>query len=206
MTLNVVKTVEKKEVVEILGFAYFDTIIKVLGWEKKEFALKFNSYLFTGKVDSANLKALFDMLIELTSLTFSLYKWSVLLVNLKASIFADIIFTVVIEKKHYYLSEDDGVFVLKDLENDEEKYRIESFAKSQIVAMLLYLYSQESVLIDMVEIEGQDEKFSGSYLSFNEDYAKSKKDYINYIDEEFQRYQSRLKDLQKIFLDNFTNK
>ncbi len=204
MTTQTVKTLDKQESDEILGIAYFDTICNALGWDKKVFLLKFNTYLFTGKVDFENEKPLFDMLIELSSLTLSLYKWSVLLVNLKASIFADMLFTLVIDGKHYYITEEQGALLLRDLKNDKVLYQIDTLAKSQSVAILLYLYNLEDIKIDMVELETYQEKFSGSYLSFNQELALEKKDYINFIDTEFQKYHTRLKDLQKIFLENFT--
>jgi len=204
MTTEIVKHIEKNETLEILGTAYFDSVLKVLGWEKKEFILKFNTYLFTSKVDSENLKALFDMLIELTSLTFSLYKWSVLLVNLKASIFSNMILSIDLDGKFHYISEENSKLVLLNVDDDNKVYEIESFAKSQIVAILLYLYSQENVKLDMIELDKYYDKFTGSYLSFNQELAQEKKDYINFIDSEFKKYQERLTALQKIFFDNFT--
>jgi hypothetical protein len=204
MNYEVVKSVPTNEVNELLGFSYFDAVLPVLGWEKKEFVMKLNSYIFTGKADSENLQKFFDMLIELSTLMLVLYKWGILLTNLKASIFSDMVFAVKVDGEYLYFSEANGKFTLMKLAEDEEVYKVESYAKSQVFAILLYLYQKENVQIDMLEIDGFHEKFIGNYLSFNKEKSMEQKDYINYIDGDFKKYKTRLEELQKIFMDNFT--
>ncbi|MCV6608109.1 MAG: hypothetical protein OIF32_07855 [Campylobacterales bacterium] len=204
MNYEIVKSVPTEEVNELLGFSYFDAVLPVLGWEKKEFIMKLNSYIFTGKADSENLQKFFDMLIELSTLMLVLYKWGILLTNLKASIFSDMVFAVKVDGEYLYFSEANGQFTLMKLKEDETVYKVESYAKSQVFAILLYLYQKESVQVDMLEIDKFQEKLIGNYLSFNKDKAMEQKEYINYIDGDFQKYKTRLEELQKIFLENFT--
>lgn len=203
MNYEIVKSVPQNETEELLGVAYFDRATPVLGWDKKTFIMKLNGYIFTGKSDSENQQNFFDMMIELTTLTLVLYKWGILLTNLKSGIFADMIFTVKFGNKRAYFAEEKGQILLRDFETGEEIYKVENYAKSQVAAILLYLYQQEGASVDMVEIESFDEKYVGNYLSFNQERSQEQKGYINYIDEEFKKYKTRLEDLQKIFMDNF---
>jgi len=200
MKFNLVKVLSDQEAGEVLGYFYFERFAKKLGWSFEKFAKEYGGYL-TGEQKLKSLQTSFDMLTELVSLSFSLYKWSVLLVNLKASIFSDLIFAIEIDGVDFFVQERNGVFSL-GATNGQNQIFVAKAAKSQIAEILLFLF-QKNPKVKMLELESYSEKFDGSYLSFNQDLAIKRADYINFIDAEFLGYQKRLKKLQDVFLQNF---
>ena len=218
MQCSTVKTLTQEEASEILSTAYFDRFAAKMHQSRDDFAKTYGAFLSADLAaqrsaaaprstapatlgSAQSLDAAFSLLTELASLTFSLYKWSVLLVNLKAGIYADMIFCIDLSGKDCFILEKNRNLVLADLHSRASVFAASS-PKSHIAEILLFLYGKGAGA-KMLELDAYSKDFDGSYLSFNQDLARLRMDYINFIDREFALYQNRLKQLQAIFLQNF---
>jgi len=211
---NIIRLLTKEESEELLGFVYFESARIVLGWEKQAFINKFKAYLLEGLCKKGE-KELFDFLIELSSLTFSLYKWGMLLYNMEEKVHDNRIVTVRIGKKQCVIS-DPALFdvtgrlnegelglALIDIQDKMIVYQAEENPKSHLLMILLHLYEEGDTDMYMIRLEEYDERFTGSYLSFDEKRAFEQRDYIKYLRGEFDRYKQRLDELQNLFYQNF---
>ncbi len=221
MQCSTVKTLTQEEASEILSTAYFDRFAAKMHQSRDDFAKTYGAFLSADLAaqgsaprstparsfaapeqgSAQSLDAAFSLLTELASLTFSLYKWSVLLVNLKAGIYADMIFCIDLSGRDCFILEKNRNLVLADLHSRASVFAASS-PKSHIAEILLFLYGKGAGA-KMLELDAYSKDFDGSYLSFNQDLARLRMDYINFIDREFALYQNRLKQLQAIFLQNF---
>lgn len=211
---NIIRLLTKEESEELLGFVYFESARIVLGWEKQAFINRFEAYLLEGLCKQGE-KELFDFLTELASLTFSLYKWGMLLYNMEEKVYDNRILTIKTADRHCVIS-DPALFdvtgqlkegevgpALIDIENKTVIYAPEENPKSHLLMILLHLYKLGDEDMYMIRLDTFDERFTGSYLSFDEKRAYEQRDYIKYLRGEFDRYKKRLDDLQGLFYQNF---
>ena len=212
MKEKVLRPLEEKEVREILGFIYLDEAARALGWTREQMIGNFTAYLHLGRTGNEQEQKFFDFLIELTTLTFALYKWGALLYNLEVKHFSNRIvaikvndrFCIMTEASHFYGSDrldrrSHGV-ILADIENGDCLYQIGDQLKSQTTALLLYLYEQEKVGLELLDLgTAYDERLSGSYVAFDQERAKEQAKFIDYIRYEFKQYKTRLEELQDLF-------
>lgn len=211
---KVLRALTQEESREVLGFVYFEGVRAALGWEKSEFINRFEAYLVEGLCKKGE-KELFNFLIELASLTFSLYKWGMLLYNLEESLYDNRILSIRVGQHHCILSdpalfdvahrlkEGEAGLALLDVEDKRIRFVPPQNEKSYLLLILLYLYKSENTGLFMLGLEEYDERFSGSYLSFDEKHAFEARDYIKYIRSEFMRYKERLEELQRLFYSSF---
>jgi len=214
LNMNMVRLLIKEESEELLGFVYFEMARITLGWEKQAFANKFEAYLLEGLCKEGE-KELFDFLIELASLTLSLYKWGVLLYNMDEQLHDNRIVTIRTGEKQCIISdpalfditgrlnEGDAGLALIEIENKTIVYQPEENPKSHLLMILLYLYRKGDSDMYIYGLEEYDARFSGSYISFDAKRAYEQRDYIKYIRAEFDRYKQRLDELQRLFYQNF---
>lgn len=199
--MNYIKDLDKQESRVVLGSYYFDLFVKTAGQDKQEFISLFYGYLDEKCQDDVLAKN-FAMISELCSLSFVLYKWSMLLVNLKAAIFADLILLFSLDDRLCYVRESNASLELLDIKTQKQVLRTDK-TKSHIMSLMLFLYSQKNVGLKIFELDSFDESFFGSFLSFNEDYAQKNTHYVNYIDKEYKVHYKRLQELQEIFVKFF---
>ena len=211
---HIVRAIPKVETEEILGFVYFETARVVLNWEKQLFINRFEAYLLAGLAKPEE-KRFFDLLIELASLTFSLYKWGMLLYSTDEKMDDNRIYTIRYRGKLCIVS-DPALFdvtgtlkpgevglALIDAETKQVVFTPESGEKSQLLLILLELYRQADVESFMVKLEKYDEHFSGSYVGFDAKHAYEQRDFLRYIGGEFESYKGRLDELQALFYNTF---
>jgi hypothetical protein len=209
-----VRFLPKEESEEILGFVYFERARLSLGWEKQAFINRFEAYLLEGLCKPGE-RELFDFLIELASLTVSLYKWGMLLYNMDEQLYDNRILTVRTGERQCVIS-DPGLFdvtgrlsegevglALVEIENKTIRYRPQENPKSYLLMLLLYLYRHGDSDLYVYSLEEYDARYSGSYLAFDAKRAFEQREYLKYIRAEFDRYKQRLDELQRLFYQNF---
>lgn len=198
MQFSLVKLIPSHEKNEILGSYFFENFRKTIAQEKPEFLQTCTNYLQNLPQENS-LRQSLDMLCELTSLSFILYKWSVLLVNLKAGIYADLILTIKLKNNNFFIKDKSFEILSVDL---SEQIPYKSYEKSRIFSLLVFLYTQD-LSLEILELDAINKAFFGSYLSFNEIYAKENQSYIRYIDIEFQTFYKRFTELKSLFVTYF---
>jgi hypothetical protein len=193
--------ISKNEADFALGKAYIELAAKGIGVKKDALIAALKTHIKNGEKE-AKKAAFYDFLIELTTLTFLLYKWGLLLFHLDQNTARNLILTFLVDTKRAIIVEDDGRLRVEELEDQRVILTIDNKGKSALFYALLEL-TQRQTALEILAPSSDAQRFDGNRVCFDNDRKEARSKEIAFIKEEFFRYKKRLDDLQKLFIENF---
>jgi len=201
-----IRSVPLPEAKEILGSAYFIKAREGLGWESQRFSKQFGDFLRGEPIDEKE-RQFFTFLTELTGLTFTLYKWGLLLFHAKSGIREAVILGIESGGRLLAVSGEEGKdndsMGLFDLETATPLYTPDPHSPSRLVSILFHLHSRGFEGLGFYHPDPDILLLPGTQIAYEAAFLEAHRDHLSQLEEAFTPYKQRLESLQTLFTDTF---